>query len=486
MAAAAAGPGEIPPGTPIVAITVVRDDIFDTSEPGTSAWPYRWADHLHVLTRERFIRSLLLFKVGDPLDPALLAETERLLRGTGFLSPVTITARPAAGGAEVVVRTHDQWTTEVGLSFGAFGNRRHAGGSLTEENFLGWGKELDVEYDSTSERTTTTFEYKDSLLLGSRWQLQLLHKNASDGKSDGFHLEYPFFALATPRAAAVDWQSVTLTEYLYADGNKAVSGAARTASFLLWGGLRLPGDAITTNRLTLGVFYDEAEFSQWQLVRRAAVPDAGGPRHARRPGRLGPPGGPLGGGQRLPGVGAPGGRGARPQLDRDRRLLVAGVRGRPHPHQARRPAEPGVAAGEAVLVAQPRGLGQGRERGSRQRRDPRGFRHGAHRPRRVARPRRARPRAQPGRRFASSRSGPIPACAAGTRTPSTAHRGWSRTWSGGTCSPARCCTSASSAPRCSRMPARRGTRASARPPTGCARTPASACSSSPPGPRCCA
>ncbi len=263
LAAAAVAVPEVPPGTPIVAIEVVRDDIFDTSDPATSAWPYRWANHLHVLTRERYIRSLLLFKVGDPLDPAIVAESERLLRATGFLSPVTITARPAAGGAEVVVTTHDQWTTEVGLSFGAFGKRTHAGGSLTEENFLGWGKELNFEYDSTTERRTTTFEYKDNLLLGSRWQLKLEHKNASDGKGDRFHLEYPFFALATPRAGAVEWQSVTLTEYLYANGDKTVSGSADLRAFALWGGLRLPGGARTTNRLTLGVFLDRARFAGW-------------------------------------------------------------------------------------------------------------------------------------------------------------------------------------------------------------------------------
>jgi molybdopterin-binding protein len=103
MASALAGAGaEIPPGTPIVAIRVVQTDIFDLSDPGTSAWPYRWANALHVLTRERFIRSLLLFRVGDKVDPALLAESERILRGTGFLSPVNISARPAPGGAEVV------------------------------------------------------------------------------------------------------------------------------------------------------------------------------------------------------------------------------------------------------------------------------------------------------------------------------------------------------------------------------------------------
>jgi len=99
-AIAAPSPITVLPGTPIVAIRVIRDDIFDTSDAGTSGWPYRWADALHVLTRERYIRNLLLFKLGDPLDPARLAETERLLRDTGFLSPVHITAQPAPGGAE--------------------------------------------------------------------------------------------------------------------------------------------------------------------------------------------------------------------------------------------------------------------------------------------------------------------------------------------------------------------------------------------------
>ncbi len=256
--------GEVAPGTPIVAITVIRDDIFDTNDPATSAWPYRWADHLHVTTHERFIRSLLLFKVGEPLDPALLAETERLLRATGFLTPVTITARPAPGGAEVVVRTHDEWTTLVGLSFGVFGKRKHAGGSLSEDNLLGWGKELDLEIDSTTERTTRTFEYKDDLFLASRWQLELKHVNATDGRTDALHLGYPFFALATPRATSLDWDRITLTEHLYVGGNQAVSGTAKAQGFVLWGGVRLPGEGATTDRLTLGVFEDKAEFSDWR------------------------------------------------------------------------------------------------------------------------------------------------------------------------------------------------------------------------------
>jgi hypothetical protein len=273
MASALAGAGaEVPPGTPIVAIRVVQTDIFDLSDPGTSAWPYRWANALHVLTREDFIRSLLLFRVGDRLDPALVAESERILRDTGFLSPVTITARPAPNGTELVVETHDQWTLEVGVSFGMFGKRKHKGGSLSDENFLGWGKVVEVEFDSDAERTTTTFTYKDHLLLGSRWQLELLHRNASDGKTDAFQLEYPFFSLATPQAGGLEWRKENLTDHLYAGSKKAVSGAVDRHNFLLWAGIRLPSDHVFTDRLTLGIFSDQARFARWTWADGRAYP----------------------------------------------------------------------------------------------------------------------------------------------------------------------------------------------------------------------
>ncbi len=256
----------VPPGTPIVTIVVVRTDIFDTSDPATSAWPYRWANALHVVTRERYIRSLLLFKEGDRIDPAQLAESERILRGTGFLSPVTITARPAPGGAEVTVRTHDQWTTLAGVSFGLTGNRSHVGGSLSEDNFLGMGKQVLVEYDSSTERTVTTLRYKDSLLFGTRWQLRLQHRKLSDGKDDELDLAYPFFALATPRAGGVSWLRSSQTEYLYTGSHHAVAGTTDATSFEVWGGVRMPWDSGTTDRLTLGVFKDSADFSDWRWV----------------------------------------------------------------------------------------------------------------------------------------------------------------------------------------------------------------------------
>ena len=269
---AGAGTEEVAPGTPIVAVRIERHDIYDLDDPATSAWPYRWVDALHILTREEFIRSLLLFHVGDPLDPARLAESELILRGTGFLNPVYISARPVPGGAEVLVETHDQWTTGVGIDFGISGDERHFGVSISEDNFLGLGKSLLLAVSSDPERTSTTLGYRDFTLLHSRWQLGLLHKKSSDGSTDFFQLEYPFFAILTPRAGGVEWRREGLQQYLWSGGERAVAGQANTRSFEVWGGLRLPGDGILTTRLKAGIFGEQALFRDWHRIDGSPYP----------------------------------------------------------------------------------------------------------------------------------------------------------------------------------------------------------------------
>ncbi len=256
----------VPAGTPIVAITIVRHNVFDTDDPATGAWPYRAANALHIVSREGFVRSLLLFRVGDPLDPDLLAESERALRATGFLSPVTIRARAAPGGAEVVVETRDQWTTEAAINYGLAGKQQKYGFSLTEENLVGWGKELELLWKSDPERTSLTTIYSDPLFLGTRWTLDLVHSNASDGTVDKVRVEYPFYALATPRAGGLSWQRNSLLDYLWAGGDKQVSGDSLLRSFRLWGGVGMPGGEHTTNRFTVGLFQDRAEFADWAYL----------------------------------------------------------------------------------------------------------------------------------------------------------------------------------------------------------------------------
>jgi hypothetical protein len=268
---AVAGP-QVSAGAPIVAIRIDRHNVFDTDDQATAAWPYRWANALHVVSRESFIRSLLLFKEGDLLDPARLAESERLLRATGFLSPVHITAHPAPGGAEVVVHTRDQWTLEVSIILGLAGSKTSTGFTLSEKNFFGWGKRVELEYRDRPERVTTMLIYEDPLFFGTRWRLKVAHTEASDGSSDAFRLVYPFFALNTPMAGGVEWSREGLREYLWAAGKKTVLGNANRDRFRLWGGLRLGKQDDVTNRLTAGLFADRSRFSDWSWAGGETFP----------------------------------------------------------------------------------------------------------------------------------------------------------------------------------------------------------------------
>jgi hypothetical protein len=264
--------GDVAPGTPIVAVRVNRQDVFDLDDPSTSAWPYRWVNALHILTREDFIRRLLLFKVGDVLDPARLEETEIILRGTGFLNPVSISARPASGGAEVIVETHDQWTLAVNLSFGVEGDRKSGTAGIKDDNFLGLGKSLLFDITDEPERTSTTFRYRDITFLGSRWQLELEHQSSTDGSADHFQVEYPFFSLSTPRAGGVEWRREEATEYLWSDGERRVAGESNTRDWEVWGGLRLPGGDVRINRLLVGAFGESALFRNWESLHGPPYP----------------------------------------------------------------------------------------------------------------------------------------------------------------------------------------------------------------------
>ena len=96
---------EVIEGLPIVNIRVDSYDIFDLSNPKTKAWPYRWANALHIISKEDFIRSMLLFKEGDPYCESAAAESARILRGLGIMNPVEISGRRVPGGVEVTVET---------------------------------------------------------------------------------------------------------------------------------------------------------------------------------------------------------------------------------------------------------------------------------------------------------------------------------------------------------------------------------------------
>jgi hypothetical protein len=250
-------------GQPIVRIVFERFDIFDTSQPETAKWFYRAANSLHIVSKEPFLRSMLLFKEGDPYSAELAEESARTLRALGFINPVLITARRVDGGVEVTVETHDQWTLNVGGSFGVAGGREDWGIEFQEKNFLGLGKKLELEYASDVERSETAIGYYDPNIMGSWWRAELRYADRSDGFRELVRLERPFYALATPRAMGGIWDRDHRVDYLYSEGDAVVSGPHNSEIAGVWYGFRLAGSGAVTHRITLGFDHHHDTFEDW-------------------------------------------------------------------------------------------------------------------------------------------------------------------------------------------------------------------------------
>lgn len=260
--------GEDLAGRPIIRIECFRSNVFDTDQPETDSWPYRWANALHITTREAFIRSVILFTEGDPWSPELGTESARILRSMDFLNPVYIEARSEDEGVVVTIRTHDQWTTEFGAKFGAEGSRQAFSVEFNEQNFLGWGRNLTLEYEEDHERTTWTYIYSDPNLFGTRWRGRILFADATDGQREELLAERPFFALATTKSWGLEWKHWRQIEHLYGDGVQ-VAGGHRDFSLLhLWWGTRIPAAKPLIRRITVGYHLDDRRFSQWEWVDR--------------------------------------------------------------------------------------------------------------------------------------------------------------------------------------------------------------------------
>src|SRR5262245_29094857 len=100
-------------GATIREIILRVDNVFDPSNPKEDKPVYRWANKVHVPTRDSVIESALLFRVGDRYERRVLDETARALRGRGYLADVKIGPEsydPAQNTVAVNVLVRDSWT----------------------------------------------------------------------------------------------------------------------------------------------------------------------------------------------------------------------------------------------------------------------------------------------------------------------------------------------------------------------------------------
>jgi hypothetical protein len=248
-------------GAVIGNIDIDTRNIFDQSDARENNGLFRLGNRLHVRTKRSTIQAQLLFASGDPYRGRKLAETERALRMLSFVYDARVVpVRYADGKVDVKVITKDVWTLSPGLSFGRAGGSNSTKFNLEDENFLGWGKTLQVSRGSTVDRTTNAVSLADPNVFGSRWTSTVTYADSSDGSERSLQLGQPFYSLDAPWSTKIVALSFDRTVSRYNLGDIVDQFNDNQSAYELSGGVS--GGLIDgwTKRWTFGMRYDRNVF----------------------------------------------------------------------------------------------------------------------------------------------------------------------------------------------------------------------------------
>lgn len=185
-------------GMRIASIEFARVDVFDEDNPDENNRLYRLVNSLNMRTRQSAISPQLLFNVGEQLDPAEVAETERNLRARSYLADAYV--MPVAScqnEVHLVVVTQDAWTTQPIVSASREGGRNESKFGLVEGNFLGTGSEISIVFKKTDDRSSIGYGVRKDYLFDKPLRIKFGYSDNSDGESHAFNFGKPFYTDAT-------------------------------------------------------------------------------------------------------------------------------------------------------------------------------------------------------------------------------------------------------------------------------------------------
>lgn len=209
-------------------IDIRRLDVFDTSHVEFRKFPFPLINKFHIKTKRKVIARELLFHEGEPVDIALLEESERNLRalpyiGNAFISPEFVT--PDSIDVEVV--TEEQWTTVLGTKYEVEAGQANYGMRIEEYNLLGWGQKFKFSLARIDGQLQREFLVAENRLLHSRIAVEYFYKGFEEGTYQFYHLGRPFYSERSPWAFDIDYQTYDGTRRVFNDQRSIAAYEAR-------------------------------------------------------------------------------------------------------------------------------------------------------------------------------------------------------------------------------------------------------------------
>jgi len=192
------------------------ESLFDTTmAPLTGAG--KWLNKVHMNSRSAVIKKNLLIKEGEPVDPELLGDNERVLRDLPYIDDARILVEQAdssTDSVDLVVITKDVWS--IGLDIPSITTQKIAV-RLYDANFLGLGDRLTVNTSAELKRAPffrlDGVSYSFSNIGGSQINAYLEYYANNEGdRSYEVSAEKPFLTNRTKWAGGIGaawWKDVS-------------------------------------------------------------------------------------------------------------------------------------------------------------------------------------------------------------------------------------------------------------------------------------
>ncbi len=242
-------------------ISIEPLDVYSTAEETRGSF-YRLADRLHIDTHRSVIEKFLLFHEGDVYQPARLEETERNLRSLQFLKSASVTASaPHDGVVDVTVVTQDAWSIAPETQAGRGGGTSTYGATLTENNLLGLGKDVELGWSKGVDRRQLQLAYNDPALFVPYLQAHAAYAHNSDGYNRRFNLRRSFFSFATPWSADASFVDMKQDDKLYRGGVEVSRISEGHRDYTAGYGLAIHPNDDHANRVSAGFRFIDDDFA---------------------------------------------------------------------------------------------------------------------------------------------------------------------------------------------------------------------------------
>ncbi len=255
-------------------ITVSRRNVFDTGAALDKKFPYSWANAIHIVTKERYIRRETLFKEGDPFDWDVIRESERLLRSRPIFRYVTIVPEaPLNGVVDIRIETEDVWSTTVRLAYGTAGGKNFYKLGFLEHNFLGQGRSIGAFIRRDIDRTVRGMATKDPRFLGTRWELSAGYGRDEKGVERQLDLERPYYSVLTTHSEGVFIRSVDDEDRLFQNGDEIANFQHETRDLRAAISYSIDPQRSRVHRVSLAYLWNEDAFFDLHSALLTALPE---------------------------------------------------------------------------------------------------------------------------------------------------------------------------------------------------------------------